>query len=74
MLVTNCLFTHNNHVVGIANELCNVKAKKEERRTFFKVGVNKMLARPTHDVMPIGHAISGAGLLTPLGVDTIVIR
>ena len=33
--------------------------------------MNKMSVRPTHDVMPTGHAISGAGLLTPLGVSII---
>ena len=34
--------------------------------------MNKMSVRPTHDDMATGHTISGAGLLTPLGVDTIV--
>ena len=51
-----------------------IRQEEEERRSFFKVGVNKMSVRPTHDDMATGHAISGAGLLTPLGVDTIVIK
>ena len=34
--------------------------------------MNEMPVRPIHDDMATGHAISGAGLLIPLGVDTIV--
>ena len=45
--------------------------KKEECRSFFKVGVNEMPIRPTHDDMSIGHAISGARLLTPYRVDKV---
>ena len=41
---------------------------------FFKVGVNKISVRPTRDDMATCHAISGAGLLTPLGVDTLVTK
>ena len=48
--------------------------EEKERRTFFKVGMNKMLVRPTHDVMFTGHAISGAGLLILLEVDTIITK
>ena len=50
------------------------KKKKKECRSSFKVGVNEMPVRPIHDDMATGHAISGAGLLTPLGVDTIVTK
>ena len=31
----------------------------------------EMPVRPTLDIMSTGHNISGAGLLTPLGVGTI---
>ena len=48
--------------------------KKEERRSSFKVGMNKMFVRPTHDVMSTEHAIAGVGLLTPLGVDPVVTK
>ena len=34
--------------------------------------MNEMFVQPTHGVMPTGHDISGVGLLTPLGMDTIV--
>ena len=34
--------------------------------------MNKMSIRPNHDDLATGHTISGAGLLTPLGVDLIV--
>ena len=36
--------------------------------------MNEMPVQPTHDDMATGHAINGAGLLTPLGVDTIVTK
>ena len=48
--------------------------KKKNADPLFKVSVNEMFVQPTHDDMAIGHAISGAGLLTPLGVDTIVTK
>ena len=48
------------------------KKKKKNVDPLFKVGVNEMPVRSTHDDMAIGHAIIGVGLLTPLGVDTIV--
>ena len=50
------------------------KKKKKKSQTSFKVGMNKMPVQPIHDVMSTGHAISGARLLTPLGVDTIVTK
>ncbi len=34
----------------------------------------EMPVRPTLDIMSTGHNISGAGLLTPLGVGTIGAR
>ena len=46
--------------------------KKKNVDPLFKVGVSEMPVRPTHDDMATGHAISGAGLPIPLGVDTIV--
>ena len=51
----------------------NTKNKKKRNADpLFKVGVNEMPLRRTHDDMATGHAIIGAGLLTPLAVDTIV--
>ena len=50
----------------------SVVEEEEECRSFFKVGVNEMPVQPTHDVISRGHVISGAGLLTPLGIDTII--
>ena len=48
--------------------------KKKNADPLFKAGVNEMPVQPTHDDMAIGHAISGARLLTPLRVDTIVTK
>ena len=48
------------------------KKKKKNIDPLLKVDVNEMPVRPTHDDMATGHTISGVGLLTPLGVDTIV--
>ena len=45
-----------------------------ERQSSFKVSMNEMPIQPTHDVMFTRYAISGGGLLIPLGVDTIVTR
>ena len=47
-----------------------------ERRNVDLSGINvtEMPVRPTLGIMFIGHNISGAGLLTPLGVGTIVTR
>ena len=50
------------------------KKKKKKRRSSFKVGVNEMPIQFTHDDMATGHAISGARLLTPLEMNTIVIK
>ena len=49
-----------------------IAKKRKNADPFLKVSVNKMSVRPTHDDMATGHAISGARLLTPLGVNTIV--
>ena len=51
-----------------------IQLQKEERRSPFEVGVNGMPVQPTHDDMATGHVISGARLLSPLGVDTIVTK
>ena len=48
--------------------------KKKNAEPFFKVGVNEMPVRPIHGDMSIGHANSGAGLLTLLRVGTIVTK
>ncbi len=47
-----------------------------ERRNADPVGIRviEMSVRPTLRIIPSGHHNSGARLLTPLGVDTIVIR
>ena len=61
-------------ICGGNSHLHNKYKEEEERQTFFKVGMNKMPIQPTHDVMSIEHAINGAGLLIPLGVDTIITK
>ena len=50
------------------------KQEEEECQSSFKVGMNEMPVRPIHNGMSIGHAPSGAGLPTPLGVYTIVTK
>ena len=44
---------------------------REETLTLDRISVIEMPVRPTLDIMSSGHNISGAGLLTPLGVGTI---
>ena len=64
---------------GSSHALCRVpplrpvhRERKNNADPLFEVGVNEMSVRPTHDDMATGHTISGAGLLTPLRVDTMV--
>ena len=58
------------NTVSIASRLF----KKKNADPLFKVGVNEMPIRSTHDDMATRHAINGAGLLIPLGVNTIVTK
>ena len=60
--------------LGVFVDKVKKKKKKKNVNSLFKVGVNEMPVRPTHDDMATWHAISGVGLLTPLGVDTIVTK
>ena len=46
--------------------------EEEEDHSSIEVDVNKMSVRPDHNTIPLGHDISGARLLTPLRMDTIV--
>ena len=55
------------------NQIIKAAREREERQSFFKVGVNEMPVRPIHDVMFIGHATSAKGLLTSLRMDTMVV-
>ena len=48
--------------------------EQEKHQSSFKVGVNEMLLRSIHNDMSTGHAITGAGLLIPLEVNTIVTK
>ena len=62
-------------MVGLKEkEVLESTIQEEECRSSFKGGVNEMPIGPTHDDMCIGHAMSGVGLLIPLGVDTIVTK
>ena len=50
--------------------------ERRERRNVDpgRISMIEMPVRPTLDIMSTGHSISGAGLLTPLGVGTMGAR
>ena len=69
--ITSVDQNRNMHTI-LQENIPELNKKKKNADPLFEVGVNEMPVQSTHDDMATSHAISGAGLLIPLGVDTIV--
>ena len=65
LAVRSCRWVFCQHKLKLGLLDCLYTMKKEVHQSSFKVSLNGMLVRPTHDAMRTGHGTSGA-----IGGDT----